>query len=81
MQRLIEAKSKEEGIADQIGEVLMPTERVMTVKNNKKKTIVKKLFPGYLFVQAAVYEDDGKRRNEPVWSFLKGIQGDRKSVV
>lgn len=75
MQRLIEAKSKEEGIADQIGEVLMPTERVMTVKNNKKKTIVKKLFPGYLFVQAAVYEDDGKRRNEPVWSFLKGIQG------
>ena len=75
VQRLIEAKSKEEGIADQIGEVLMPTERVMTVKNNKKKTIVKKLFPGYLFVQAAVYEDDGKRRNEPVWSFLKGIQG------
>lgn len=75
VQRLIEAKSKEEGIADQIGEVLMPTERVMTVKNNKKKTIVKKLFPGYLFVQAAVYEDGGKRRNEPVWSFLKGIQG------
>ncbi len=75
VQRLIEAKSKEEGLADQIGEVLMPTERVMTVKNNKKKTIVKKLFPGYLFVQAAVYQDDGKQRNEPVWSFLKGIQG------
>lgn len=75
VQRLIEAKSKEEGLADQIGEVLMPTERVMTVKSNKKKTIVKKLFPGYLFVQAAVYQDDGKQRNEPVWSFLKGIQG------
>ena len=75
VQRLIEAKSKEEGLADQIGEVLMPTERVMTVKNNKKKTIVKKLFPGYLFIQAAVYEDDGKKRNEPVWSFIKGVQG------
>ncbi len=75
MQRLIEARAREEGLADQIGEVLMPTERVMTVRNNKKKTVVKKLFPGYLFIQAAVYEADGKKRNEPVWSFLKRIQG------
>jgi len=76
VQKLIEAKSKEEGLADQIGEVLMPTERVTSVKMGKKTTIVKKLFPGYLFIQACVYADDaGKTRNEPVWSFIKGIQG------
>lgn len=75
VQRLIDAKSKEEGLAEEIGEVLMPTERVTSVKMGKKTTIVKKLFPGYLFIQAAVYQDDRKTRNEPVWSFIKGIQG------
>ena len=75
VQRLIEAKSKEQGLDASIGEVLMPTERVTSVKMGKKTTVVKKLFPGYLFIQAAVYEDDGKKRNEPVWSFIKGIQG------
>lgn len=74
-QRLIEARSKAEGLADEIGEVLMPTERVTTVKMGKKKTLVKKLYPGYLFLQAAVYEEDGKQRNEKVWSFIKSIQG------
>lgn len=75
VQRLIEARSAEEGLADAIGEVLMPTERVTTVKMGKKTTRVKKLYPGYLFLQAAVYEEDGKKRNEAVWSFIKGIQG------
>lgn len=75
VQRLIDAKSKEEGLAEEIGEVLMPTERVTSVKMGKKTTFVKKLFPGYLFIQAAVYQDDRKTRNEPVWSFIKGIQG------
>lgn len=75
VQRLIEAKSKEQGLDASIGEVLMPTERVTSVKMGKKTTVVKKLYPGYLFIQAAVYEDDGKTRNEPVWSFIKGIQG------
>ena len=75
VQRLLEAKSKELGLDASIGEVLMPTERVTSVKMGKKTTVVKKLFPGYLFIQAAVYEDDGKTRNEPVWSFIKGIQG------
>ena len=75
VQRLIEAKSKDQGLDASIGEVLMPTERVTSVKMGKKTTVVKKLYPGYLFIQAAVYEDDGKTRNEPVWSFIKGIQG------
>ena len=75
VQKLIDAKSQEEGLADQIGEVLMPTERVTSVKMGKKTTVVKKLFPGYLFIQAAVYQEDRKTRNEQVWSFIKGIQG------
>lgn len=75
VQRLLEAKSKELGLDESIDEILMPTERVTSVKMGKKSTVVKKLYPGYLFIHAAVYEDDGKHRNEPVWSFIKGVQG------
>ncbi len=75
VQKLIEAKAREEGLADEIGEVLMPTERVTSVKMGKKTTVVKKLYPGYLFIQAALYQDDGRTRNDNVWLFIKGIQG------
>lgn len=40
----------------------------------KKSTITKKLFPGYVFVEAAVY-DDSRHINERVWSFLRNVQG------
>lgn len=73
--QLIEAQAKEHGLQSKIGEVLMPTERVTSVKMGKKSTIVKKLFPGYVFIQAALYEEGGKKLHEPVWSFIKGIQG------
>ena len=41
---------------------------------HRKAVIVKKLYPGYVFVEAAVY-DDQRRINERVWSFIRGIQG------
>ncbi len=76
------------GLTEQIGEILMPTEKVQMVKQvrvrdrktgnvrqeSKKSTVVKKLFPGYVFIEAAVY-DDARRIDERVWSFIRGIQG------
>lgn len=41
---------------------------------SKKSVVTKKLFPGYVFVEAAVY-DDARRINERVWAFLRGVQG------
>lgn len=39
------------GLADQFGEVLMPTEEVIEMKDRKKRQIKRKLFPGYILVE------------------------------
>jgi transcriptional antiterminator NusG len=36
------------------GEILVPTEKVVEVKDGKKKTNTRKVFPGYIFVQMMV---------------------------
>jgi len=36
------------------GEILVPTETVVEVKNGKKKTNTRKVFPGYIFVQMQI---------------------------
>ena len=41
---------------------------------SKKSIVTKKLYPGYVFIEAAVY-DDTRKINERVWSFIRGIQG------
>ena len=72
--QLIEAQAREQGLKSKISEVLMPTERVTSVKNGKKSTIVKKLFPGYIFLRTCLFNESGDR-NDDVWTFIKGIQG------
>ena len=36
------------------GEILVPTEKVVEVKDGKKKTNTRKVFPGYIFVQMEI---------------------------
>ena len=39
------------GIGHKFGEVLVPTEQVVEVRDGKKKTTTRKSYPGYMFVQ------------------------------
>jgi len=70
----LDAEAKLQGLEDFFGEVLTPTEKVVSIKNNKKTTITKKLFPGYVFIEAALYDEE---RNiiELVWTTIRGVQG------
>lgn len=70
----IEAEKRFQNMEDYIGELLMPTERVASVKQGKKTTMVKKLYPGYVFVEVALYDAE-RKISEKVWSLIKGIQG------
>lgn len=45
------------GMEDKIFQVVVPTEKKIRVKNNKRRTIEEKLFPGYVIVQMIVTED------------------------
>ena len=70
----IERFKKAEELDDHIFEVLLPTEIVSEVKGGKKSTKIRKLYPGYVFIQAKLYDADKKLINKP-WYFLKETTG------
>jgi len=70
----IEKFKKVEELDDFIAEVLLPTETVSEVKRGKKTSTVRKLMPGYVFVQMKLYDADGKLLNRP-WYFVKETTG------
>lgn len=63
-----------EELDDYIFEVLMPTEVVSEVKNGKKSTKTRKLYPGYVFIQMRLYDETKKLINKP-WYFVKEVAG------
>lgn len=74
MKTYIEKFKKAEELDDYIFEVLLPTEVVSEVKGGKKTTKVRKLYPGYVFIQAKLYDEEGKLINKP-WYFVKETTG------
>lgn len=70
----IEKFKKAEELDDYIFEVLLPTELVSEVKGGKKSTKVRKLYPGYVFIQARLFDEEGKLINKP-WYFVKETTG------
>jgi transcriptional antiterminator NusG len=72
--RFIDRYKKEEEMEEYIFEVLMPTESVTEIKDGKKKTRDRKLYPGYLFINMRLYDDDGNLLREP-WYFVKDADG------
>jgi transcription termination/antitermination protein NusG len=70
----IERFKKAEELENEIFEVLLPTEVVSEVKNGKKSSKVRKLYPGYVFIQMRLFEEDGNLINKP-WYFVKEVAG------
>ena len=70
----IEKFKKAEELDDYIFEVLLPTEVVSEVKGGKKSTKVRKLYPGYVFIQMRLYDEEKKVINKP-WYFVKEVAG------
>jgi transcriptional antiterminator NusG len=70
----IEKFKKTEELDDYIFEVLLPTEIVSEVKGGKKSTKVRKLYPGYVFIQMRLFGEDKKLINKP-WYFVKETTG------
>jgi transcriptional antiterminator NusG len=63
-----------EELDDHIFEVLLPTETVSEVKGGKKSSKVRKLYPGYVFVQMRLYDESNRLLNKP-WYFVKEAAG------
>jgi transcriptional antiterminator NusG len=50
----LEDAVRRHGLEHKFGQVLVPTEKVVEVKDGKKKTNTRKIYPGYIFVQMLI---------------------------
>jgi transcriptional antiterminator NusG len=53
----IEEKANSLGMKDKIGQVLIPTENVIEIREGKKRVATKKFFPGYVLVEMEFSDD------------------------
>jgi len=70
----LERFKKAEELDDHLFEILLPTETVSEVKAGKKSTKVRKLYPGYVFIQLKLYDDEGNIIIKPFY-FVKDATG------
>ena len=72
----LERKIRIEGLGEEIGRVLVPTERrpsPRSVRGGGKKYVERKMYPGYVFVEMAL-GDDG-RMSENAWFLIRETTG------
>ena len=70
----IDKRIKAEEMSEYINEVLVPMEKVVEVRNQKKTVSTRKLWPGYVFVDMVLLDEEGRIIEEP-WYFIKETQG------
>ncbi|MBC8404516.1 MAG: transcription termination/antitermination factor NusG [Planctomycetes bacterium] len=67
---------KGDGLEHRIPQILVPVERFSEVKNGKKKVVSRKIYPGYLMIQAALGEQASEaQEDQAVWFALHETQG------
>ncbi len=57
VKRDIEHRASIEGLREKLGEILIPEERIVEIKEGKRKESSRNLMPGYVFVQMDPDED------------------------
>jgi transcriptional antiterminator NusG len=57
-----------------IQEVLVPMEKVAEVRNGKKTVTSRKLYPGYVFIDIALLDENQKLLEKP-WYFIRDTPG------
>ena len=66
-------KVKIEGLEEKVGRVLVPTERVRSMKGGVRKESDRKLYPGYVFIELTL--DKNGMIPEKVWFLIKETDG------
>src|SRR5438045_3473394 len=70
----IEKRIKPEEMGEYVKEVLVPMEKVVEVRNQKKTVSTRKLWPGYVFVDMVLLDENNRIIEKP-WYFIKETQG------
>jgi transcriptional antiterminator NusG len=70
----IERRLKAEEMEEFIQEVLVPMEKVVEVRNQKKTVSTRKLHPGYVYINMALLDENSRVIPKPFY-FIKETQG------
>ena len=70
----IEKRMKPEEMGEYIREVLVPMEKVAEVRGGKKSVTSRKLYPGYVFLDMVLL-DENRRVIEKPWYFIQDTPG------
>ncbi len=70
----IEKRKIPEDMEESIGDVLVPEENVAEIRAGKKKVTKRKLYPGYVFVEMELLDED-RRINDGPWHFIQETPG------
>jgi len=84
IRKQLETRINVKGLQDVIPQVLVPFERVTELKGGKRKVVSKKLYPGYLMVQADFTDPEDARaiearaalRETPGFGDFLGLRGE-----
>ena len=69
----LQRKVKIEGLDTHVGRILVPTERVRSIKDGKRRDSDRKLYPGYVFIELEL--DSNGMIPEKVWFMIKETEG------
>ena len=77
IQKLIENEIQRNHLEDYVGDILVPTEKVVQIRNGKRIQKDKTLFPGYIYIEANLSgELPHVVKSIPgVMGFLSGVKG------
>lgn len=65
VKKSLEERIVRAGLEDQFGEILVPTEEVVEVRDGAKRTTERKFFPGYVLVEMEM--------NDETWHLVKDV--------
>ena len=71
---LVKYKEDDEEFCSSLKEILVPIETVSEVKNGKKKQRDRKFYPGYVFVEMNLFDENGILKKGP-WYKIKETDG------
>ena len=63
----LERRVKIQGLQAYFGRIVVPTEKITEIRNNKKKTVERKTYPGYIMVEMEL--------NEKTWFTVRETPG------
>ena len=70
----IEKRLKAEEMEEYIQEILVPMEKVVEIRNGKKSVMNRKLYPGYVFIDMVLLDEQQRLIDRP-WYFIRETQG------